>query len=421
MRKVRSGFRLAAFASVAVIATSAEQPAEIPEPLTRYGIAQFLIESSASFVEDFVARLPANHRREFELSIDTSIHRYRDASTTVPWAVAKGTDSRFVFGWGTDPSRSGYDLVYWIARMRNEVHAGLIDFSGTSPRLTRSPGCLRCHARASNDGTTSEPVFRTSPADDPTQGMLLQTLSADPRVGALEVAPLEPILQADWQPLDGVDWTNQWRGEERARLGLSANNTVDVSQFASKRMSDLEVRTGSNQIEEVEFAIARLGSVPTWSVETDQSAPWTLAGAGGLSLSSSALGQTGQYWMRVRAFTMDAEGQKIASVPLDVAFRVESGNSPTDFGRVHSSSPRRSTGGGNAGGGSNMGSRSGRTFIIHVEHDPNLTPEENSDALQSVIDNALQVNGGCYTVEIAVDNHRRYLAKYSPAAPEDCP
>ena len=318
--------------SVVVSVAGAEQPAEISAPLTRYGIAQFLIQSSVDSVEDLVVGLPANHRRGFELSIDTSIHRYRDASTTAPWAVAQGADSRFVLGWGTDPSRSGYDLVYWIARIANEVHTGLIDFSGSGPRIASSPSCLRCHARTSGDGTTTEPVFRTVPADDSTRDALLQTLSEDRRIGVLEAAPLRPILQADWQPLEGIDWTNQWRGEERARFALSADNTVDVGKFISKRTSDLEVRTDSHQIEEVEFAIARLGSHPTWFVVTDQSAPWTLAGARGISRGIGALRQTGQYWMRVRAFTTDEDGKRIASVPIDIAFRVENGDSPAVFG-----------------------------------------------------------------------------------------
>ena len=374
-RNIRSALVTLVFVVPSV--AGAEQPAEISDPVTRYAIAQFLIQSSANSVEDFVAGLPANHRREFELSVETSIHRYRDASTTVPWAVAKGTDSRFVFGWGTDPSRSGYDLVYWTSRMGNHVRTGLIDFAGTSPRFSHSLGCLRCHARTSEDGTTTAVVSRTIPADDSTRDTLLQTLSEDRRIGVLAVAPLQPILQADWQPLDGIDWTNQWRGEEGARFELSVDNAVDVRQFISKRMSDLEARTGSNQIEEVEFAIARLGSHPTWFVATDQSAPWTLAGAG-FSRGISALQQTGQYWMQVRAFTTDEEGQRIASIPLDIAYKVENGDLPTDFRR--SSALRRT---GNFGSSSSSSSCDPRTTTLVVdEHGLQYLPD--SDRLNAL-------------------------------------
>ena len=448
--EVVTSHRLSVITSMAaVMAMCAQLSAQIPEPLTRYGIAQYLAETSVNSVEDFVAGLPANHRRGFELSIDTSIHRSRDASTTAPWVVASGADSRFVLGWGTDPSRSGYDLVYWIARMGNRTHAGLIDFSGTNPRISNSPGCLRCHARASEDGTTTEPVFRTKPADDSTRDMLLQTLSEDRRVGPLEVAPLRPILQADWQPLEGIDWTNQQAGET-SRFELSANNTVDVGQFRSTRASDFEVRAGSNQIEAVEFAIARLGSDPTWLVETDESAPWTLSGVSRLSRSLSALQQTGQYWMQVRALTTDEEGQRIASVPLDIAYRVENGDSPTDFGSRRSSSVTSGGGSGatpsattltsqnadlgpgtaasqrTAASRSTAGSRSTAasqtqdeeddTTTVTFTVDPDETEEENNDRLNKNIKSALSDDGhtGSYTVVITSNGDGTVTLVFTP-------
>ena len=393
-----------------------------------------------------MAGLPANHRRGFELSIDTSIHRYRDASSTVPWAVAKGTDGRFVFGWGTDPSRSGYDLVYWTTRMGHDVRTGLIDFSGTNPHFAPSLGCLRCHARTSEDGATTEAVFRTIPADDSTRDTLLETLSEDRRIGVLEVAPLQPILQADWQPLDGIDWTNQWRGEEGARFELSVSNTVDVRRFASKRMSDLEARTGSSQIEEVEFAIARLGSHPTWFVATDQSAPWTLAGAG-FSRGVTALQQTGQYWMQVRAFTTDEEGQRIASVPLDIAYRVENGDSPTVFGSRPPFNARRRTGtttssSGNSGGESGgtspqpassqtvTGSESQTaanpqarnegptTFTVTFTWDSTKTPVENNRALnQAITDQDPDDHEGTYAVTVSSYREGTLTLVFTPNTP----
>ncbi len=387
--------------SVAVMTMCAQLSAEIPEPLTRYGIAQYLIESSVNSVPDFVAGLPANHRREFELSIDTSIHRYRDASSTAPWAVAKGTDSRFVLGWGTDPSRSGYDLVYFIASMGNEVHTGLIDFSGTSPRFSRSPGCLRCHARASEDGMTTEPVFRTAPADDSTRDALLLTLSQDRRVGVLEVAPLKPILQRDWQPLDGIDWTNQRSGEQ-SRFELSANNTVDVRQFHSKRMSDLEVQTGSNQIEAVEFAIARMGSRPTWFVGTDESAPWTLSGVSAAYRGLSALRQTGLYWIQVRAFTTDEAGQRIASVPLDVAYRVENGDSPTYFGSRAPSSARVSSGSGSGATNASNDPENGEVTTARFVYNPEASEDENTKRLKEALDTLNAPSGTVVTLVITI-------------------
>lgn len=447
-RKLRPA--LVTLVSAVVSVAGAGQAAEISDPLTRYGIAQFLIESSVNSVEGFVAGLPANHRRGFELSIDTSIHRYRDASTTAPWAVAKGSDNRFVFGWGTDPSRSGYDLVRWIARVDNEVHTGLIDFSGTSPRVSRSLGCLRCHARASGDDRSTEPVFRTAAADDSTRDTLLQTLSADRRIGVLEVAPLSPILQADWQPLDGIVWTNQWRGDESAGFELSANNTVDVAQFISKRRSDLEVRTGSNQIEEVEFAIARLGSHPTWVVATDQSAPWTLAGASGLSRGLSALHQTGQYWMRVRAFTTDEEGRRLASVPLDIAYKVENGDSPTVFGLRAPLNVPRGTGNSSSSSGnsaSGIGTKASgttltpqtysaptperaastqqqsqnegpTTYTVSYTWDGTKTNEQNNDALnQAIVDQNPGDHDGTYTVTITADSEGTVNLVFTPNTP----
>ena len=157
-------------------------------------------------------------------------------------------------------------------------------------------------------------------------------------------------------------------------------------------MSDLEVRTGSNPTEEVEFAIACLGSVPTWSVETDQSARWKLTGARGSSRGSLVLHQTGQYWMQVRAFATDQDGQRIASVPLDLSFPLEKGAWPTDFGRARRASARRSTGGFDSRSG-NSGSRSGTSNTLDFESDPNLTNEENYEVLDNAIDD-LHPDGG---------------------------
>ena len=304
--------------------------------------------------------------------------------------------------------------------MGNDVRTGLIDFSGTSPHFSRSLGCLRCHARTSGDGTTTEAVFRTIPADDSTRDTLLQTLSEDRRIGVLEVAPLQPILQADWQPLDGIDWTNQWRGEEGARFELSVNNTVDVRQFISRRMSDLEARTGSNQIEEVEFAIARLGSHPTWFVGTDQSAPWTLAGASGHSRGISALRQTGQYWMQVRAFTTDEEGQRLASVPLDIAYTVENGDTPTVFGSGAPFNTRRSTGSFSSSGGNSDTSVAITYSSLTTTYtwDNTKTDEENNAALNRAISDLLPDDyEGTYTVEISNDGEGNITIDFTPNSP----
>ncbi len=335
LNHLRSAIEIVALAPLLVIAAIGQEHIGIPEPVTRYAIARFLIEGPVDSVESFVAGLPTNHKRDFELSIDSSIHRGRDASTTMPWVVAKGSDSRFVFGWSTDPVRTDHAWVRWIASIESEVEAGYIDFSGIAPRLQRSLSCLGCRARASGDGEMAEPVFRTMAADDSTRDMLLQTLKDDNRIAILEVAPLEAIQQADWQPLAGVDWTHSRRDTE-TRFALAANNTVEVDQFVFPANSNLEVRTESDAIEEVQFAIARLGSASTWIVETDRIAPWTLADLSGYSAGSKALQQTGQYWLQVRAFATNDQGESIASVPLDLAYRIENGSRPTAFGSVGS-------------------------------------------------------------------------------------
>ena len=294
----------------------------LSEPLTRYKIVRLLGERQPSSVENFIATLPDNYKRGFEISVNTSIHRSRNVPSTYPWVVSKGADSRFVFGWGTDPNRSNYESVYWIARIGSDVETGVLDFSGETPVLRENVRCGRCHVRTIEGSELQRPAYRTKAASDDTRDMLLQALSHDPRISMLSTERIEVFPQRDWQPLIGVEWTNKWRGDDTA-IPLVSRTTIDVSEFALQRNSDLIAETNSDEVESVRFGIARARPFRAWVVEAGPESPFTLVEESRFFLGHEALYQNGTYYMEVTAFASDGT----PSIPLDLRYRIENGAS----------------------------------------------------------------------------------------------
>jgi len=97
------------------------------------------IQSAAELIES----LPPLHKRHATMVFDSRALNKELVSKTHPRVISFGADARFILSWATHPDAP--DNVEFLQPLADRWDAGVIDFSGEEPELSRPEVCSTCH------------------------------------------------------------------------------------------------------------------------------------------------------------------------------------------------------------------------------------------------------------------------------------
>ena len=203
------------------LAAASQDPVTLPETMTHDDVIEFLRANDITTVESFIQALPPVHKRHFIAVFESGSPTADFISVGHPRIVSWGADAAFMVTWTTHPDAPGNDSVEFLEARPGEGRwrAGVIDFSGDSPRLRFPGSCASCHGEPVRPlwGATSvhEGTEEPHPRNDGTpltgaQVALYETLAATthPRLEPLEregystdrrKVPLDGGVSPNWE------------------------------------------------------------------------------------------------------------------------------------------------------------------------------------------------------------------------------
>ena len=151
-------------AIAAPVAAAGQDPSTLPETMTHDNVIEFLWTNDITTVESFIQALPPLHKRHFITVFESASPGRRFIAADHPRVVSWGADAAFIVTWTTHPDAPGNDSVEFLeAQPGGSWGAGVIDFSGDSPRLRFPGSCASCH------GEPARPLWGATPVHEGTE------------------------------------------------------------------------------------------------------------------------------------------------------------------------------------------------------------------------------------------------------------
>ena len=151
-------------AIAAPVAAAGQDPSTLPETMTHDNVIEFLWTNDITTVESFIQALPPLHKRHFITVFESASPGRRFIAADHPRVVSWGADAAFIVTWTTHPDAPGNDSVEFLeAQPGGGWGAGVIDFSGDSPRLRFPGSCASCH------GEPARPLWGATPVHEGTE------------------------------------------------------------------------------------------------------------------------------------------------------------------------------------------------------------------------------------------------------------
>ena len=117
----------------------------LPEQLTAETVMSFIRANNVGTVDELIESLPPLHKRHVVLVFDSKALNKEFVSRTHPRVVSWGADARFVLSWASNPDAP--HNVEFLQPLADRWDAGVIDFSGEEPELSRPAVCSTCHGQ----------------------------------------------------------------------------------------------------------------------------------------------------------------------------------------------------------------------------------------------------------------------------------
>ena len=184
----------------------------LPADLTRQNILGHIRTHGIDSVEGLVAALPRLHKLHAVLVYESEALFNDHVSAEHPRVVSWGANADFVLSWATDPDSPGYEGVEFLRPVEGDWVAGVIDFSGPSPRITEPAICGTCHGPLNKplwgpnnfwDGTEGENESHryTEPVTERAAEATLRAMrSSDPRLQPLHLIHQGPGSVEEREP-----------------------------------------------------------------------------------------------------------------------------------------------------------------------------------------------------------------------------
>ena len=115
----------------------------LPEQLTAETVMSFIEANNIETADELIESLPPLHKRHVSLVFESQALNKELVSREHPRVVAWGADARFILSWASNPEAP--DNVEFLKPLADRWDAGVIDFSGDEPELSRPDVCSSCH------------------------------------------------------------------------------------------------------------------------------------------------------------------------------------------------------------------------------------------------------------------------------------
>ena len=191
----------------------------LPEQLTDDNVMSFVKANNIESAADLIESLPPLHKRHVSLVFASRALNIELVSRTHPRVVSWGADARFILSWASHPDAP--DQVEFLQHGAEQWDAGVIDFSGNEPELSRPEVCSTCRGAGIADLTGLEYAVNLEALD----------LGHNPVTGlwALGLLPRLTVLNLDGAVTDLSFLAGLVALE---RLSLRNNGLTNVSALA---------------------------------------------------------------------------------------------------------------------------------------------------------------------------------------------
>ena len=164
----------------------------LPEQLTAETVMSFIRANNIGTVDELIESLPPLHKRHVSLVFVSQALNKEFVSRTHPRVVSWGADARFILSWASNPDAP--HNVEFLQHGAESWDAGVIDFSGDEPELSRPAVCSTCHGQMERPIWGDYDEWRGTDSDkDLPKAEWLQIISDfrvsnNPRISPLELS-----------------------------------------------------------------------------------------------------------------------------------------------------------------------------------------------------------------------------------------